>query len=91
MAKNGWKPLTKQTLYDYLMEPYEPRPATAMLEGYPRLYNGEYGPTAQALKSGATPSGAFFYFVQPTLWEDIAAASNATSPRRWTRELQDSM
>ncbi|KAG2829174.1 hypothetical protein PC113_g7198 [Phytophthora cactorum] len=49
MAKTGWAPLTKQTPYEYLIQP--------------------------ALEAAATPSGAVFYFMQPTLWEDIAAGS----------------
>jgi hypothetical protein len=46
-----------------------------MQEDYPRLYDGEYGPTKKALTAAFTPSGAFFYFMQPTLWEDIAEKS----------------
>ncbi|GMF40305.1 unnamed protein product [Phytophthora fragariaefolia] len=75
MAKTGWNPLVKQTPYDYLMEPYEQRPATAMQEDYPGLYTGPYGTTTRALNAASTPARAFF-FAQPTLWEDIAAASN---------------
>ncbi|KAG6610450.1 uncharacterized protein IUM83_06569 [Phytophthora cinnamomi] len=37
IAKRGWKPLIQQTPYDYLMEPYEPRPANSMQTDYPRL------------------------------------------------------
>ncbi|KAG3150692.1 hypothetical protein PI126_g11370 [Phytophthora idaei] len=48
MAKTGWHPFEKQTLYEYLMEPYEPRPASAMQNDYPRLYDGPYGPTEGA-------------------------------------------
>ncbi|POM68946.1 Hypothetical protein PHPALM_14824 [Phytophthora palmivora] len=33
-------------------------------------------PTPKALASASTPSGAFFYFLQPQLWEDIAAESD---------------
>ncbi|KAG6966222.1 hypothetical protein JG688_00006867, partial [Phytophthora aleatoria] len=66
-AKTGWHPLEKQTPYEYLMEPYEPRPASAMQDDYPRLYDGPYGPTEGALRAAGTPLGAFFYFAQPTL------------------------
>ncbi|POM71750.1 Hypothetical protein PHPALM_11639 [Phytophthora palmivora] len=40
MAKTGWSDLSKQTRYDYLMEPYESRPTISMWKEYPRLYNG---------------------------------------------------
>ncbi|GMF42307.1 unnamed protein product [Phytophthora fragariaefolia] len=76
MAKTGWNPLVKQTPYDYLMEPCEQRPATAMQDDYPGLYTGPYGRTSRALNAASTPARAFFFFAQPTLWEDIAAASN---------------
>ncbi|GMF35348.1 unnamed protein product [Phytophthora fragariaefolia] len=76
MARSGWAPLVKQLPYDYLMEPYEPRSPNAMQEDYPRLYDGEYGPTGKALTAASTPSGAFFFFMQSTLWEDIADKSN---------------
>ncbi|ETO85715.1 hypothetical protein F444_00650 [Phytophthora nicotianae P1976] len=75
MAERGWSAPTTQTPYDYLMEPYEPRPTNAMLDDYPRLYQGEFGPTSRALLAAATPSGAFLYFAQPALWDDIASAS----------------
>ncbi|KAG2889725.1 hypothetical protein PC115_g19669 [Phytophthora cactorum] len=48
MTKTGWYPLEKQTPYEYLIEPYEPRPASAMQDDYPRLYDGPYGPTEGA-------------------------------------------
>ncbi|KAG6611488.1 Pol protein [Phytophthora cinnamomi] len=76
ITKRGRKPLIQQTPYDYLMEPYEPRPANSMQTYYPRLYDGEYGPTSRPLIAASTPSGAFFFFAQPTLWEDIATTSN---------------
>ncbi|KAJ8517296.1 hypothetical protein ON010_g18337 [Phytophthora cinnamomi] len=76
ITKRGRKPLIQQTPYDYLMEPYEPRPANSMQTDYPRLYDGEYGPTSRSLIAASTPSGAFFFFAQPTLWEDIATTSN---------------
>ncbi|POM71655.1 Hypothetical protein PHPALM_11739 [Phytophthora palmivora] len=76
MANDGWKLLSKQTPYDYLMQPYEPRPPSTMQEDYPRLYDGNYGPTSHALECSATPLGAFFYFAQPTFWEEIAVSSN---------------
>ncbi|GMF56984.1 unnamed protein product [Phytophthora fragariaefolia] len=76
MVKRGWASICKSTPYGYLMEPYEPRPTSAMETDYPTLYKGEYGPTSRALEAAVTPSGAFFYFVQPALWEDIAKASN---------------
>ncbi|ETN12604.1 hypothetical protein PPTG_08704 [Phytophthora nicotianae INRA-310] len=57
------------------IEPYEPRPTNAMLDDYSRLYQGEFGPTSRALLAAATPSGAFLYFAQPGLWDDIASAS----------------
>ncbi|POM58546.1 Hypothetical protein PHPALM_36788 [Phytophthora palmivora] len=66
MAKIGWDPFTKQTLYEYLVERYEPRSPNAMLEDYPRLYNGGYGPTKHALAATVSPTGAFLYFAQPT-------------------------
>ncbi|KAG3114404.1 hypothetical protein PI125_g6499 [Phytophthora idaei] len=47
-----------------------------MMTYYTRLYNGEYGPTTGDLEAAATPSGTFFYFIQPTLLQDIAGASN---------------
>ncbi|KAG3245345.1 hypothetical protein PI124_g9913 [Phytophthora idaei] len=34
MAKTGWAPLTKQTPYEYLIQPYEPHPPTAVLTDY---------------------------------------------------------
>lgn len=49
MAKTGWNSLSKRTPNDYLMAPYEQRPASSMLEDYPRPYNGEYGPTPPVL------------------------------------------
>lgn len=58
------------------MEPYEPRPTGAMLTDYPRLCNGHYGPTTEALNAATTPMGAFLYFMRPTLWADIATTSN---------------
>ncbi|GMF68623.1 unnamed protein product [Phytophthora fragariaefolia] len=58
------------------MEPYEPRSPKAMQEDYPRLYDGEYGPTGKALTAASTSSGAFYFFMQPTLWEDLADKSN---------------
>ncbi|GMF23560.1 unnamed protein product [Phytophthora fragariaefolia] len=76
MTRSDWAPLVKQLPYDYPMEPYEPRSPSAMQEYYPRLYDGEYGPTAKALTAASTPSGAFFFFIQPTLWKDIADKSN---------------
>ncbi|KAG6617203.1 uncharacterized protein IUM83_02424 [Phytophthora cinnamomi] len=76
ITKRGRKPLIQQTPYDYLMEPYEPRPANSMQTDYPRLYDGEYGPTSRSLIAASTPSGAFFFFAQSTLWEDIATTSN---------------
>ncbi|POM74127.1 Hypothetical protein PHPALM_8960 [Phytophthora palmivora] len=76
MAKTGWSDLSKQTPYDYLMEPYESRPTMSMWKDYPRLYNGDYGPAHEALAAAVTPSGSFFYFMQPSLWEQLAAASN---------------
>ncbi|GMF23564.1 unnamed protein product [Phytophthora fragariaefolia] len=76
MAKTGWNPLVKQTPYHYHMEPYDQRPTTAMQDDYPGLYTGPYGPTTLALNAASTPARAFFFFAQPTLGEDIAAASN---------------
>ncbi|KAG6977533.1 hypothetical protein JG688_00000224 [Phytophthora aleatoria] len=43
---------------------------------YPNLFNGESGRTKRALEAASTPSGAFFFFMRPDLWEDIAADSN---------------
>ncbi|KAG2894666.1 hypothetical protein PC129_g15992 [Phytophthora cactorum] len=48
-----------------------------MQNNYPRLYDDPYGPTEGALRAAGTPLGAFFYFAQPTIWDDIADASNA--------------
>ncbi|KAF1787916.1 hypothetical protein GQ600_27541 [Phytophthora cactorum] len=31
MGKTGWAPLTKQTPYEYLQQPYEPRPPQSMM------------------------------------------------------------
>ncbi|GMF44358.1 unnamed protein product [Phytophthora fragariaefolia] len=76
MGINGWSDLQTHAPYDYLMVPYEPRPARAMATDYPNLYAGESGPTPRALEAAATPSGAFFYFMQPELWEDIAEQPN---------------
>ncbi|GMF59081.1 unnamed protein product [Phytophthora fragariaefolia] len=75
MGGNGWSELATHTPYDYLQEPYEPRSPASMREDYPHLYSGDYGPTSRALAAAATPSGAFFYFLQPQLWENIAAES----------------
>ncbi|GMF37473.1 unnamed protein product [Phytophthora fragariaefolia] len=47
-----------------------------MQDDYPGLYTGPYGLTTRALNAASTPARAFFFFAQPTLWEDIAAASN---------------
>ncbi|ETI44434.1 hypothetical protein F442_10769 [Phytophthora nicotianae P10297] len=58
MAKTGWHPLEKQTLYEYLIEPYEPRPASAMPDDYPHLYDGPYGPTEGALRAVDTTSNS---------------------------------
>ncbi|EGZ30731.1 hypothetical protein PHYSODRAFT_470206 [Phytophthora sojae] len=58
------------------MQPYEDRPANSLNQDYTYLYSGESGPTAKALDAAETPSGAFFYFLQPDLWEDIASESN---------------
>uniref|UniRef100_H3H3G5 CCHC-type domain-containing protein n=1 Tax=Phytophthora ramorum TaxID=164328 RepID=H3H3G5_PHYRM len=76
MGINGWSDLQTHGPYDYLMEPYEPRPPNAMATDYPNLYTGESGPTARALEAAASLSGAFFYFMQPELWEDIAEETN---------------
>ncbi|POM81531.1 Hypothetical protein PHPALM_483 [Phytophthora palmivora] len=76
MTNDSWKLLSKQTPYDYLMHPYEPRLPTTMQENNPRLYDGNYGPTLRALDCLATPLGTFFYFAQPTFWEEIAVSSN---------------
>ncbi|KAF1783210.1 hypothetical protein GQ600_8084 [Phytophthora cactorum] len=72
-AKTGWHPLEKQTPYEYLMEPY----MLLQCKQLPRLYDDPYGPTEGALRAAGTPLGAFFYFAQPTIWDDIADASNA--------------
>ncbi|KAE9345279.1 hypothetical protein PR003_g8031 [Phytophthora rubi] len=76
MGVNGWSGLATHTPYDYLQEPYQPRSPDAMREDYPHLYNGDSGPTSRALAAASTPLGAFFYFLQPQLWEDIAAEPN---------------
>ncbi|GMF22299.1 unnamed protein product [Phytophthora fragariaefolia] len=60
-GETGWSDLKTLTPYDYLQEPYETRAPSAMCEDYPRLYDGESGPTARALDAATTPSGAFFY------------------------------
>ncbi|EGZ19567.1 hypothetical protein PHYSODRAFT_364141, partial [Phytophthora sojae] len=75
MGVNGWSELATHTPYDYLQEPYELRSPASMCEDYPHLYGGDSGPTPRALAAASTPSGAFFYFLQPQLWEDIAAES----------------
>ncbi|ETN08012.1 hypothetical protein PPTG_12528 [Phytophthora nicotianae INRA-310] len=62
MAKTGWHPLEKQTPYEYLIEPYEPRPASAMPDDYPHLYDGPYGPTEGALRAVGTTLGAYLVF-----------------------------
>ncbi|POM58794.1 Hypothetical protein PHPALM_36511 [Phytophthora palmivora] len=76
MGEEGWSDLVTNTPYDYLMEPYEARSSAAMREDYPNLYDGNFGPTAKALAAAETPSGGFFYFLQPELWEEIAEESN---------------
>ncbi|GMF35341.1 unnamed protein product [Phytophthora fragariaefolia] len=68
-GEKGWSDLDTNTPYNYLQEQYEPRSRDAMYEDYPRLYSGEAGPTARALAAASTPSGAFFYFIQPDLWD----------------------
>ncbi|KAE9315291.1 hypothetical protein PF001_g7862 [Phytophthora fragariae] len=75
MGEQGWSELKTQTPYDDLMQPYEPRAPGSMRVDYPNLYDGESGPTARALEAASTPSGAFFYFMQPALWDDIAEES----------------
>lgn len=76
MADTGWSDVATTTPYEYLQQPYEPRPATAMYDDYPNLYKGASGPTDKAIRAAATPSGAFFYFMQPDLWESIAEETN---------------
>ncbi|KAJ8578588.1 hypothetical protein ON010_g616 [Phytophthora cinnamomi] len=73
MGEKGWSELATSAPYDYLMQPYEDRPANSLSQDYPNLYTGESGPTPKALDAAETPSGAFFYFLQSDLWEDIAA------------------
>ncbi|GMF52845.1 unnamed protein product [Phytophthora fragariaefolia] len=45
MGINVWSDLQTHVPYDYLMVPYEPRPASSMATDYPNLYAGESGPT----------------------------------------------
>ncbi|ETO68278.1 hypothetical protein F444_14880 [Phytophthora nicotianae P1976] len=76
LGVNGWSDLTTHSPYSYLQEPYESRSPEALRQDYPQLYSGASGPTPRALAAASTPSGAFFYFLQPQLWEDIAAEPN---------------
>ncbi|OWZ13179.1 hypothetical protein PHMEG_00013551 [Phytophthora megakarya] len=76
MGVSGWSDLATHTPYDYLQEPFEARPPDAMQKDYPRLYTGDSGPTPRALDAASSPSGAFFYFLQPQLWENVAAETN---------------
>ncbi|POM57745.1 Hypothetical protein PHPALM_37705 [Phytophthora palmivora] len=76
LGANGWSVLKTQTPYDYLQEPYQSQSTDSIREDYPQLYSGGSGPTPKALAAASTPSGAFFYFLQPQLWVDIAAESN---------------
>ncbi|GMF45941.1 unnamed protein product [Phytophthora fragariaefolia] len=76
MSTDGWSAPVTHEPYDYLQQPYVTRDDGALQREYPGLYSGAYGPTSRTLNAAATASGAFFYFVQPRLWEDIAEASN---------------
>ncbi|GMF14374.1 unnamed protein product [Phytophthora fragariaefolia] len=76
MSTDGWSAPVTHEPYDYLQQPYVTRDDGDLQREYPGLYSGAYGPTSRALNAAVTASGAFFYFVQPRLWEDIAEASN---------------
>ncbi|KAG3253828.1 hypothetical protein PI124_g1618 [Phytophthora idaei] len=76
MSVTGWSELAKRTPFYYAMEPYEPPTSSSLRNDYPNLFNGESGRTKRALEAAPTPSGAFFFFMRPDLWEDIAADSN---------------
>ncbi|GMF54626.1 unnamed protein product [Phytophthora fragariaefolia] len=76
MSTDGWSAPVTHEPYDYLQQPYVTRDDGDLQREYPGLYSGAYGPTSRALNAAATAYGAFFYFVKPRLWEDIAEASN---------------
>ncbi|EGZ18591.1 hypothetical protein PHYSODRAFT_500654, partial [Phytophthora sojae] len=76
MKFNGWTEPTYVTPYPYMHQPYNARPDGWIKEAYPNIYEGEHGPTADAIAAALTPSGAFFRFVPPHLWEAIAGASD---------------
>ncbi|KAG3119412.1 hypothetical protein PI125_g2043 [Phytophthora idaei] len=76
MGNNGWYELVTKTPHEYLMEPYEHRPSGSMQDDYPNLYSGKWGHTARAMEVASTPLGAFFYFMQPDMWETIATECN---------------
>ncbi|KAG1709489.1 hypothetical protein DVH05_028647 [Phytophthora capsici] len=76
MGTSGWTEPVSYSPYPYLDEPFEARDSGAMANEFPGLYGGDYGPTTRALEAASTAIDIFFYFVQPQLWEDIAAASN---------------
>ncbi|OWY96122.1 hypothetical protein PHMEG_00033697 [Phytophthora megakarya] len=76
MANDGWTDLTKCTPYPYMDTPHELPEPKAVFDEYPRLYKGPFGPTNEAKAAARSPSGAFFYFMTPRLWDDIAQASN---------------
>ncbi|OWY92856.1 LOW QUALITY PROTEIN: hypothetical protein PHMEG_00037964, partial [Phytophthora megakarya] len=77
LKEMGWVVgFVTHTPYDYLQESFEARSPDAMQKDYPRLYTGDSGPTPRALYAASSPSGAFFYFLQPQLWEDVAAETN---------------
>ncbi|OWZ06125.1 hypothetical protein PHMEG_00021662, partial [Phytophthora megakarya] len=40
MGEDGWSDLITQTPYDYLQQPYEPRPPRSLYADYSNLYNG---------------------------------------------------
>ncbi|GMF20522.1 unnamed protein product [Phytophthora fragariaefolia] len=76
MSTDGWSAPVTHEPYDYLQQPYVTRDDGDLQHEYPGLYSGEYGSTSRTLNVAATASGAFFYFGQPRVWEDIAEASN---------------
>ncbi|GMF27017.1 unnamed protein product [Phytophthora fragariaefolia] len=76
MSTDGWSAPETHEPYGYLQQPYVTRDDGHLQHEYPGLYSGAYGTTSRALNAAASASGAFFYFVQPRLWEDIAEASN---------------
>ncbi|KAG1686287.1 hypothetical protein DVH05_006729 [Phytophthora capsici] len=72
----GWTEPQLYTPYPYMDCPYEMRPDEWIREDYPGIYEGDQGPTAEALNAASTVLGAFLRFVTPQLLERIGEETN---------------